>query len=69
MNEVLLIIGVLCKLNVTNVTMPKDEKIMCIEHFSNCLIGSNGKYLKDELKNCERKYENIKRNNGGNNEG
>lgn len=68
MNEAILIITVLCKLNVTNLTMPKEEKVQCIEFHSNCLIGPNGKYLKDELKNCERKYETFKRNNGGNNE-
>ena len=66
MTEVMLIIGVLCKLNVTNVVMPKEEKISCIEFFTNCLVGSNGIYLKNELKSCERKYEANKLNRGRN---
>lgn len=66
MNEIVLIIGILCKTNVTNVVMPKEEKISCVEFFANCLVGPNGIYLKKERANCEQKYENNKRNRGNN---
>jgi hypothetical protein len=62
-NEILLVIGVLCNLNTTNVIMPKEEKISCIEHFTNCLVGPNGTYLSKERANCESKWKNIKQNN------
>lgn len=63
MNEVLLVIGVLCNLNTTNVIMPKEEKVTCIEFMTNCLVGPNGVYLRDERANCEQKWKNNKQNN------
>jgi len=66
MAELVLIIGILCKTNVTNVTMPKEEKIECVEFYVNCLVGPNGVYLRQERANCESKYANYKRNKGSN---
>lgn len=56
MNEILLIITVLCRLNTPGIEMPKEEKILCIEEYTNCLVGPNGKLLRDQIKSCENKY-------------
>lgn len=66
MSEVMLTIMVICKLNTPSIQMPKEEKIECIDHFADCLVGLNGVYLKDKLAVCERKYENNKLNRGKN---
>lgn len=68
MAELILVISVLCKTNITNLSMPKEDKIVCIEQFVNCLVGPNGEYAKDKLKTCEAKYDNYKRNSGGKSE-
>jgi len=66
MNEALLIITVLCNLNTPGISMPKQEKIDCIEFQTNCLVGPNGKLLHDEIKNCQRRYEINKSNRSKN---
>lgn len=64
MSEVLLVISVICNLNTPGITMPKEEKIVCVEQLANCLIGPGGKYLKDMRSVCESRYKNFKKNNG-----
>jgi hypothetical protein len=63
MNEVLLVITVMCNLNTPGIQMPKQEKIDCIEFQTNCLIGENGAYLKDKKQQCQNKWDNQKANN------
>lgn len=62
MSEVVLTIMVICKLNTPGIQMPKEEKIVCVETLTNCLVGPNGVYLKDKIATCERKYEKNKVN-------
>lgn len=58
MNEAILIIGLLCNINVNDVKWPKERKIECAEYYTNCLIGPNGVYLKNKLKECTRRRSN-----------
>lgn len=67
MNEMVLVVMTLYNLNVTNIVMPKAEKIACIEELTNCLVGPNGVYLKDKLKACENTY-NINKANWSKND-
>lgn len=66
MNEVVLVIMTLCNLNVTNVIMPKTEKLLCIEELTNCLVGPNGVYMRDKREACENTYNNNKKNRSKN---
>lgn len=68
MNEIALVIMVMCKLNTPGIEMPKAEKISCIEFMTNCLVGENGAFLKKEVDICEHKWKNYKKNNGGKND-
>ena len=66
MSEIILVVMTLCNLNITNVTMPKEEKVACIEFYTNCLVGPNGTYLAADRKSCEQKYVNNKSNRSKN---
>jgi len=54
MNEVIIIIGLMCGVSSSDAIYGTSEtKIACIEHFTNCLIGPNGTYLRKKLNECQ----------------
>ena len=63
MNEIVMIIGLMCNINYEDAIYPKEEKIQCVEFYANCLIGPNGVYLKEELNKCQTKYKRRKNEN------
>ena len=68
MSEIILVVSIICQTNITNITMPKEEKIACVEMMTNCLVGPNGAYLKNERKKCEARYKDFKKNSERNND-
>lgn len=54
--ELILAIGVLCKVHYSNGLIPAETKISCIEEYVNCAVGPNGKIERSKFKECREKY-------------
>ena len=66
MSEIILIVSIICQTNITNITMPKEDKIFCVEQMTNCLVGPSGVYLRDKREACENTYNINKKNRSKN---
>lgn len=52
-DDLVALIAALC----INTGLPKDKAISCIEHYTNCMVGSGGVIKIESLNKCVEKYE------------
>lgn len=60
--SLLMTIYALCNIRVPDID--KYAKIECIDYYTNCLVGTNGRFMEEKVEQCKKKFVEDPNKNG-----
>lgn len=58
MTNIIMTIYALCNIRV--ISVDRYTKESCIEHYTNCLVGLDGKFMEEKIDSCKLKWKKVK---------